>query len=76
MEQIDLLDWLGSKRIILESPPSENTQHRRFIIQQLKPILKELEALNISDSTISEALAYYQIYYLERVQKAILKHAE
>lgn len=73
MEQIDLLDWLDSKRIILESPPSENTQHRRFIIEQLKPILKELEALNISDLTISEALTYYQNHYLEKAQQAILK---
>ena len=82
MDQIDLLDWLDwldwldSKRIILESPPSENIQHRRFIIQQLKPILKELENLNISNSTISEALAYYQHYYLEKAQKAILKPSE
>lgn len=48
-------------------------QHRRFIIEQLKPIFKELEDLNISDSTISEALAYYQNHYLEKSLQAILK---
>lgn len=76
MEQIDLLDWLDSKRIILELPPSENTQHRRFIVEQLKPILKEIENLNISDLTISEALAHYQHHYLEKAQQAILKPSE
>lgn len=76
MEQLDLLDWLNSKRVILEAPPAQHIQHRRFIIEQLKPILKELEALNISASTISEALAYYQHHYLEKAQQAILKTTE
>lgn len=76
MEQINLLDWLDSKRIILALPPAEHIQHRRFIIEQLKPILKELEVLNISDLTISEALAHYQYHYLEKAQQVILKPSE
>lgn len=76
MEQMNLLDWLNSKRIILKSPPAEPIQHRCFIIQQLKPIFKELENLNISNLTISEALAFYQNHYQEKAQEAILSPSD
>jgi hypothetical protein len=42
---------------------SQSTQHRLFIIEQLKPIMRELEALELSALTISEALAHYQNLY-------------
>ncbi|TXL15364.1 hypothetical protein BMR04_11825 [Methylococcaceae bacterium HT3] len=36
MEQMDLIDWLDDKRVIRQLPPSQSTQHRLFIIEQLK----------------------------------------
>jgi hypothetical protein len=51
--QMDLIDWLDEKRVIRQQPPSQSTQHRLFIIEQLKPIMRELEALELSALTIS-----------------------
>jgi len=73
MEQLNLLDWLNSKKIILDLPPTEHIQHRTFIINQLKPIFAELEALELSDGAISEAMAHYQNHYQEKHQKTILR---
>ena len=72
MEQTDLLDWLDSKRVIKQQPPAQTTQHRTFIIEQLKPIFRELEALKLSPLTISEAMAHYQELYRDKAQNAIL----
>ncbi|SHE22518.1 hypothetical protein [methanotrophic endosymbiont of Bathymodiolus puteoserpentis (Logatchev)] len=76
MEQMDLIDWLDGKRVIRQQPPTQSTQHRLFIIEQLKPIMRELEALELSALTISEALAHYQNLYQEKAQQAILRAFE
>ncbi len=72
MEQLDLMDWLDSKRVIKQRPPAQATQQRAFIIQQLKPIMREFEALGLSALTISEAMAHFSNSYQEQAQKAIL----
>lgn len=72
MEQLSLLDWLDKKRVIVELPPNEHIRHRAFIIEQLKPIFRELEALELSDSAISEAMAYYQHQYQEKHQNCLI----
>ncbi|WP_140414140.1 hypothetical protein [Bathymodiolus platifrons methanotrophic gill symbiont] len=36
MKQMDLIDWLDEKRVIRQLPPTQSTQHRLFIIKQLK----------------------------------------
>jgi hypothetical protein len=66
MKQMDLIDWLDNKRVIVQQPPSQSTQHRLFIIEQLKHIMRELEALELSALTIFEALAHYQNLYQEK----------
>ncbi len=76
MEQLDLMDWLDSKRVIKQLPPAQAIQHRAFIIEQLKPIMRELEALGLSALTISEAMAFYSNSYQEQAQKAILRPPE
>ncbi|GFO75230.1 hypothetical protein BPLS_P2317 [Bathymodiolus platifrons methanotrophic gill symbiont] len=48
MKQMDLIDWLDGKRVIRQLPPTQSTQHRLFIIKELKPIMRELEALELS----------------------------
>jgi len=73
MIQTDLLDWLDSKKIILALPPAQSTQQRTFLINQLKPIMREMERLELSPLAISEALAYYSNYYQEAAQAAILE---
>ena len=75
MEQMDLIDWLDGKRVIRQQPPTQSTQHRIFIIEQLKPIMRELEALELSSLT-SEAMARYQNRYQEKAQQAILRAFE
>lgn len=72
MEQMDLIDWLDDRRVIKQQLPIQSIQHRLFIIKQLKPIMRELEALEISALTISEAIAHYQELYREKAQQAIL----
>ncbi|TXK95865.1 hypothetical protein BMR09_10525 [Methylococcaceae bacterium CS3] len=69
MEQMDLIDWLDNKRVIRQQPPTQSTQHRLFIIEQLKLIMRELEALRLSALTISEAIAYYQNLYQEKASE-------
>ncbi|GFO76437.1 hypothetical protein BPLS_P4214 [Bathymodiolus platifrons methanotrophic gill symbiont] len=76
MKQMNLIDWLDGKRVIRQLPPTQSTQHRLFIIKELKPIMRELEALELSALTISEAMAHYQNIYQEKVQQAILKGFE
>lgn len=71
--QTDLLDWLDSKKIILALPPTQSTQQRTFLINQLKPIMREMERLELSPLAISEALAYYSNHYQEAAQAAILE---
>ena len=69
---MDLIDWLDDRRVIKQQLPIQSIQHRLFIIKQLKPIMRELEALEISALTISEAIAHYQELYREKAQQAIL----
>ncbi|TXL03774.1 hypothetical protein BMR07_14290 [Methylococcaceae bacterium CS1] len=69
MEQMDLIDWLDNKRVIRQQPPTQSRQHRLFIIEQLKLIMRELEALRLSALTISEAIAYYQNLYQEKASE-------
>ena len=73
---MDLIDWLDGKRVIRQLPPSLSTQNRLFIIEQLKPIMRELEALEISAFTISEAMAHYKNLYQEKAKQAILRAFE
>lgn len=73
MKQTDLLDWLDSRRIILSLPPSRSTQQRAFVIEQLKPIIRELESLKLSPLSISEALAFYSNHFQEVAQAEIIE---
>ena len=68
MEQMDLIDWLDGKRVIRQQSPTQFTQHRLFIIEQLKPIMRKLEALELSALTISEAVVHYQNFYQKKAQ--------
>ncbi|TXK95828.1 hypothetical protein BMR02_12280, partial [Methylococcaceae bacterium HT1] len=52
MEQMDLIDWLDDKRVIRQLPPSQSTQHRLFIIEQLKlyrTVLAKCERLYLNE---------------------------
>ncbi len=69
---MDLIDWLDGKRVIKQQPPAQMTQHRQFIITQLKPIMRDLEALELSPLAIAEAMAYFSNLYQEIAQNVIL----
>lgn len=70
MKQTDLIDSLDNKRII--KPPAQHTQRRAFIIDQLKPIMHELEALGLSPLAIAKAMTHYQKLYFQKAQNVIL----
>lgn len=76
MQQLDLMDWTDSKRVIKQLPPAQATQHRAFIIEQLKPIMRELEALKLSPLSLSEALAYFSNRYQEQALQSILNPSD
>ncbi len=73
MIQPDLLDRLDSTKIIKSLPPAQCTQHRAFIIEGLKPVIRELESLKLSPLAISEALAFYSNQFKDVAQAAIIE---
>ncbi len=72
MIQTDLLDWLNKKRVIKAAPPSQGIQQRAFVLDQLAPIMRELEALELSPLAISEALHQHAAYFQDKAQNQIL----
>ena len=66
MKQMDLIDWLDDKRVIRQQPPTKATQTVFLSSSSLKPIMRELEALELSALTVSEAMAHYQNLYQEK----------
>lgn len=72
MEQTDLLDWLDGKKVIRAQPPSQSIQHRAFVIEQLAPIVRELETLRLSPLAVSEALQFYAGQFQTKAQNQLL----
>jgi len=72
MTQIDILDWLDETAVIKSSPPAQAVQQREWLKEQLLPVMKELDYLEISPSAVSEALHYYANVYKIKAQEDIL----
>lgn len=70
MKQASLLDWIDTTK---SSIPSEAIQHRAFVVEQLKPVMQELEALELSPLAISEALAHYHAHFQTIAQDLLIK---
>lgn len=73
MKQIDLLDWLDETAVIKAALPAHVVQQRQWLKEQLAPVMKELDYLNVSPLAISEAMHYYANKYAEKAQNGILE---
>lgn len=72
MKQTDLIDWLDSKRVITSQPPALAISHRAFTVEQLAPIMHELESLGLSPAAIADALHFYAKQFRDKAQDQIL----
>lgn len=73
MKQLDLIEYIESLAVIKAMPPAQATQQRAFVIEQLAPIMREFEALDVSPTALAEAMAFYLNKYREQAQQDLLK---
>ena len=67
--QKDLLEWGDNEKAIRQQPPCNAVMHRNFIIDQLSPIMEELDKLDVLPIAKAEALQHY-------ANKWVLEHQE
>lgn len=72
MKQLDLMDWLDETAVIKAAPPAHAIAHREWLKTQLKPVMLELDFLQVSPIAISEALSYYANIYAQKAQDHVL----
>lgn len=87
-EQLSLIDWLEAQRVFSQPPadlfggcpksatPAKSIQQRAFVVDQLAPIMQELEGLRLSPLAVSEALQHYAGKFREKAQDQILNPAQ
>lgn len=73
MEQLDIENWIDQNRVIKSMPPAQAIQHRTFVIEQLKPIMQELDYMELSPLAISEAMAHYMEKYRQAALERLCK---